>query len=55
MGKRGMILTVAARASEMFQPCVAAGLINPGALSGYRNDAVYLRTSRYVPPRWVQG
>jgi hypothetical protein len=37
---------------EMFQPCVAAGLINPGALAGYRNDAVYLRTSRYVPPRW---
>ena len=23
-----------------------------GALAGYRNDAVYLRTSRYVPPRW---
>ena len=22
------------------------------ALAGYRNDAVYLRTSRYVPPRW---
>ena len=21
-------------------------------LAGYRNDAVYLRTSRYVPPRW---
>jgi len=37
---------------ELFQPCVAAGLINAGALAGYRNDAVYLRTSRYVPPRW---
>jgi len=37
---------------ELFQPCVAAGLIAPGALAGYRNDAVYLRTSRYVPPRW---
>jgi hypothetical protein len=37
---------------EMFQPCVAAGLLTPGALAGYRNDAVYLRTSRYVPPRW---
>jgi len=37
---------------ELFQPCVAAGLITPGALAGYRNDAVYLRTSRYVPPRW---
>ena len=37
---------------ELFQPCVAAGLIAPSALVGYRNDAVYLRTSRYVPPRW---
>jgi hypothetical protein len=37
---------------ELFQPCVAAGLLPPSALAGYRNDAVYLRTSRYVPPRW---
>ena len=37
---------------ELFQPCVAAGLIKAGALAGYRNNAVYLRTSRYVPPRW---
>jgi fido (protein-threonine AMPylation protein) len=37
---------------ELFQPCVTAGLIDAGALAGYRNDAVYLRTSRYVPPRW---
>ena len=37
---------------ELFQPCVAAGLIAPSALAGYRNDPVYLRTSRYVPPRW---
>jgi fido (protein-threonine AMPylation protein) len=37
---------------ELFQPCVAAGLISASALAGYRNDAVYLRTSRYVPPRW---
>jgi fido (protein-threonine AMPylation protein) len=37
---------------ELFQPCVAVGLLAPGALAGYRNDAVYLRTSRYVPPRW---
>jgi fido (protein-threonine AMPylation protein) len=37
---------------ELFQPCVAAGLIEAGALAGYRHDAVYLRTSRYVPPRW---
>lgn len=38
--------------SELFEPCVAAGLIGAPALSGYRNDAVYLRASRYVPPRW---
>src|SRR5215469_14948181 len=37
---------------ELFQPCVVAGLISARALAGYRNDAVYLRTSRYVPPRW---
>jgi len=37
---------------ELFQPCVATGLIAAKALAGYRNDAVYLRTSRYVPPRW---
>ncbi len=37
---------------ELFQPCVTAGIIPPRALAGYRNDAVYLRTSRYVPPRW---
>src|SRR6185437_9026441 len=36
---------------ELFQPCVAAGLIPATALAGYRNNAVYLRTSRYVPPR----
>ena len=37
---------------ELFQPCVAPGLTEPGALAGYRNIPVYLRTSRYVPPRW---
>jgi hypothetical protein len=37
---------------ELFQPCVASGLIEPGALAGYRNIPVYLRASRYVPPRW---
>jgi hypothetical protein len=49
------VLTRSAHTSwyrELFQPCVAAGLIGPGALAGYRNNAVYLRTSRYVPPRW---
>lgn len=37
---------------ELFQPCATAGIIPAAALAGYRNDAVYLRTSRYVPPRW---
>jgi hypothetical protein len=37
---------------ELFQPCVVAGLIPAAAMAGYRNNAVYLRTARYVPPRW---
>ncbi len=37
---------------ELFQPSVAAGIIPVTALAGYRNDFVFLRTSRYVPPRW---
>jgi hypothetical protein len=37
---------------ELFQPCVAAGLVSPAALAGYRKNAVYLRASRFVPPRW---
>ena len=37
---------------ELFQPCVSAGLIPAGVLAGYRNHPVYLRTSRYAPPRW---
>jgi hypothetical protein len=37
---------------ELFEPCVMSGLIPASALAGYRNDAVYLRNSRYLPPRW---
>jgi fido (protein-threonine AMPylation protein) len=37
---------------ELLQPCVTAGLLRAGDLAGYRNNAVYLRSSRYVPPRW---
>ncbi|HVH70566.1 MAG TPA: DUF1488 family protein, partial [Candidatus Dormibacteraeota bacterium] len=37
---------------ELFQPCVTAGLLEPGSLAGYRNTPVFLRRSRYVPPRW---
>ncbi len=36
---------------ELFQPCVAAGLIAASALAGYRSEAVFLRGSRHVPPR----
>lgn len=37
---------------QLFQPQVAAGMMRPGDFAGYRNAPVYLRTSRYVPPRW---
>lgn len=36
---------------ELFQPCVAAGLISVSALAGYRRDPVYIRGSRHLPPR----
>ena len=36
---------------ELFQPCVAAGLLSASVLAGYRNEAVFLRGSRHVPPR----
>ena len=36
---------------ELFLPCVSVGLMEASALAGYRNDAVYLRGSRHVPPR----
>jgi hypothetical protein len=37
---------------SMFQPCVAAGLIEAQALAGYRVHPVYLQGSPHVPPRW---
>jgi fido (protein-threonine AMPylation protein) len=36
---------------ELFQPSVAAGILRPAALAGYRTHPVYLRGSRHVPPR----
>jgi hypothetical protein len=36
---------------ELFQPSVVAGLLRPGALAGYRNQPVFIRGSRHVPPR----
>lgn len=37
---------------ERFAPRAVAGLINITDLAGYRNNAVHLRNSRHVPPRW---
>ena len=37
---------------EMFQPSVAAGLLRPAALAGYRSHPAYIRGSRHVAPRW---
>lgn len=36
---------------ELFQPFVMAGILPATALAGYRRNPVYLRGSRYVPPR----
>lgn len=37
--------------SELFGPSVAAGLIKPADLAGYRNGPVFVRRSMHVPPR----
>jgi len=36
---------------DMFGPGVAAGILKPGDLAGYRNGPVYIRQSHHVPPR----
>ena len=36
--------------SEMFAPCVTAGILQPTDLAGYRNELVYIRRSMHVPP-----
>jgi fido (protein-threonine AMPylation protein) len=36
---------------ELFQPFVMAGIVPATALAGYRQNPLYLRGSRYVPPR----
>lgn len=50
----GALLKTAIREwyAELFQPSVAAGVLPPGALAGYRTIPIYLRGSRHVPPRW---
>lgn len=36
---------------ELFGPSVAAGIVKPADLAGYRNGPVYIRHSMHVPPR----
>jgi Fic family protein len=36
---------------ELFGPSVAAGIVRPADLAGYRNGPVYIRHSMHVPPR----
>ena len=36
---------------ELFHPSVVAGITKPAALAGYRNVFIYIKGSRYVPPR----
>lgn len=35
---------------QLFTPSVAAGLLKPSDLAGYRNGPVYIRNSMHVPP-----
>ena len=37
---------------ELFAPSVSAGFIGASDLAGYRNQPVYIRRSRHVPPRY---
>lgn len=36
---------------DLFQPTVAAGILEQSQLAGYRTNPVYIRNSRHVPPR----
>ncbi len=36
---------------ELFQPSVAAGIVKPTDLAGYRRSPVYIRQSKHIPPR----
>jgi hypothetical protein len=36
---------------ELFAPSVAAGLLSPGDLAGYRSDQVYIRGLMHTPIR----
>jgi fido (protein-threonine AMPylation protein) len=49
----GSIVRQAHRAwyRDLFQPAVAAGLLESARLAGYRISPVYIQNSRHVPPR----
>jgi Fic family protein len=36
---------------QLFAPSITAGIIRPADLAGYRDDQVYIRCSKHVPPR----
>lgn len=36
--------------ADLFSPSVEAGIVDPGALRGWRNQPAYIRGTRYVPP-----
>jgi len=36
--------------SDLFRPSVEAGIVDAGALRGWRNAPVFIRNTRYVPP-----
>lgn len=40
--------------AHLFAPSVESGLLSQTQLTQYRNDAVYIRNSRYVPPNYLK-
>ncbi len=40
--------------AHLFSPSVEAGLLSKAQLTQYRNDAVYIRHSRFVPPNYLK-
>ena len=45
-------LTIREIYAHLFSPSVAAGILDTKQLIQYRNDAVFIRGSRYVPPNY---
>jgi len=40
--------------AHLFSPSIEAGILKKGQLVQYRNDAVFIRNSRYVPPNYLK-